>query len=260
MSSLSIHPIPCLQDNYAYLLVCEQTRQTAVVDPSEAAPVLRALQAKGLELHAILNTHHHGDHTGGNAELLTHFPGLPVYAHASDRGRIYGQNRFLEAGDHFELGQLSLRVLHNPGHTHGAVSYAVAEALFTGDTLFGGGCGRVFEGHPAQMYHSLNQVIGALPDSTQLYFGHEYTLKNLQFALAVEPENAAIAKRLQTVQALRQTGAFSCPSHLESERQTNPFLRCESPAVQAFVKAQEPHNPLTPVEVFRVLRSSKDRF
>lgn len=255
-----IRSIPCLQDNYAYLLCCDQTGQTAVVDPSESEPVLQALKKAGLSLHAILNTHHHGDHTGGNTELLRHFPGIPVYGHGSDRGRIAGQNQFLAAGAMFELGKLSIRVLHNPGHTHGAVSYAVEDALFTGDTLFGAGCGRVFEGDPAQMYHSLNQVIGACPDHTRLYFGHEYTRKNLEFALHVEPDNPDILARLNAVTALRQDGAYSTPSDLGQERLSNPFLRCEIPAVKAFVQGVEADNPLTPIEVFRVLRAQKDRF
>ncbi|MGE3726681.1 MAG: hydroxyacylglutathione hydrolase [Candidatus Sericytochromatia bacterium] len=255
-----IRSIPCLQDNYAYLLRCDVTGQTAVVDPSEAPPVLDALKQAGLSLHAILNTHHHFDHTGGNAELLRHFPGIPVYAHESDRGRIAGQTHFLAAGDVFTLGQLSIQVLHNPGHTHGAVSYAVHDALFTGDTLFGAGCGRVFEGTPAQMYHSLNQVIGACPENTRLFFGHEYTRKNLEFALHVEPDNPAIADRLAAVSTLVQSGHFSTPSELGLERLTNPFLRCAAPAVKAFVQGIEADNPLTPVEVFRVLRAQKDRF
>jgi hydroxyacylglutathione hydrolase len=255
-----IRSIPCLQDNYAYLLRCEQTGQTAVIDPSEALPVLEVLQKEGLSLHAILNTHHHGDHTGGNSELLRHFPGIPVYGHGSDKGRIAGQTHFLAAGDVFELGKLSIQALHNPGHTHGAVSYAVHDALFTGDTLFGAGCGRVFEGTPAQMYHSLNQVIGACPENTRLFFGHEYTRKNLEFALHVEPDNPAIADRLAAITTLLKSGNFSTPSELGLERLTNPFLRCEVPAVQAFVKRIEAENPLTPVEVFRVLRAQKDRF
>jgi hydroxyacylglutathione hydrolase len=257
---MRIIAIPCLKDNYAYLINCSETGQTAVVDPSEAEPVIQALKTNGLSLNAILNTHHHWDHTGGNSELLMHFGKIPVLGHRSDQGRIAGQTVFLEAGSVFQLGSVRIGVLYNPGHTSGAISYAAGNALFTGDTLFAAGCGRVFEGTPAQMYHSLNHVIGACSDQTQLYFGHEYTLKNLEFAQSVEPQNAAIAKRLAELQVLRAKGAFSTPSSLALERQTNPFLRCGHQAVKDYVQNQEPGLALEPEEIFRVLRASKDRF
>ena len=170
---MKIVPVPCLEDNYAYLVIDESTGEAGVVDPSEADPVLAALQREGVELRAILKTHHHWDHVGGNKALLRKFPALSVYGHASDRGRIEGQTVFLNAGDDFSLATLLVGVLHNPGHTTGAVSYVIADCVFTGDTLFAGGCGRLFEGSPADMYTSLVKTIGALPAETKVYFGHE---------------------------------------------------------------------------------------
>lgn len=257
---MKILPIPCLKDNYAYLLICEQSKQAAVIDPSEAAPVLQALSHLSVSLCAILNTHHHWDHTGGNADLLAHFPELEVYGHALDQGRIPGQTRFLQGGDCFCLGALELRVLHNPGHTRGAISYRVGSALFTGDTLFGGGCGRLFEGTAAEMYHSLQAVIGAEEPETLIYCGHEYTLRNLEFATWVEPHSLAVQQRLQQVQQLRQQGLPSVPSTLALELATNPFLRCQEPSVRAWACQQEPGLDPQPEAVFRLLRSAKDRF
>ncbi|PIQ23038.1 hydroxyacylglutathione hydrolase [bacterium (Candidatus Blackallbacteria) CG17_big_fil_post_rev_8_21_14_2_50_48_46] len=256
---MQIIPVPCLKDNFAYLIL-NQHSEALMVDPSESQPLIDALAQYQARPLAILNTHHHWDHTGGNAGLLEVFPELEVYAHASDQGRIPGQTHFLEGGDLFQLAGFNFRVLFNPGHTLGAVSYAVGQALFTGDTLFAAGCGRIFEGTPAQMYHSLNQIIGACPLETELYFGHEYTTHNLEFALEVEPLNSDIQARLEATRAARQQGHFSTPSTLRLERKTNPFLRCEEPAVIAFTESVEPGRPHTPEDIFRVLRAVKDRF
>jgi hydroxyacylglutathione hydrolase len=257
---MDIIPIPCLKDNYAYLVVCNTTRQAAVVDPSEAPPVLEAVQRAGVTLTAIWNTHHHWDHTGGNKALLQAMPSLAVLAHASDRGRIEGQTAFLKHGDAFTLGKLSVRALHNPGHTTGAVSYAVEDAVFTGDTMFGAGCGRLFEGTPANMHASLCEVIGALPQDTRVFFGHEYTENNLRFAVSVEPDNAAAQERYQRVQALRKQGKFTTPSTLRDEWATNPFMRPGSKTLQARAKQEDPGNDLTPASVLAVVRRLKDKF
>lgn len=258
---MRIIPIPCLKDNFAYLLICETTGLLGIVDPSEAGPVLKALEPLKLQPVAILNTHHHWDHTGGNSELLMRYPDLKVYGYSSDRGRIQGQTEFLEDGDQFQIGGMTGRALFNPGHTLGAVSYFFEDSLFTGDTLFAAGCGRTFEGSAEQMYDSLNQVIGGLSDETQLYFGHEYTLNNLAFAQAVEPHNRAIQKRLKEVQGLRAKQSWTTPSNLALERQTNPFLRCEQGDVHKAVASREPGVDLSNgAEVFRVLRAWKDQF
>ncbi len=257
---MKVIPIPCLSDNFAYLLVCEDTGEAGVVDPSEAPPVLEAVQSAGVRLTAILNTHHHWDHIGGNNALLAAHPGLAVYGHASDKGRIDGQTQFLETGDTFSLGKRTVRTLHNPGHTSGAVSYVVEDCVFTGDTMFAGGCGRLFEGTPAMMYTSLCETIGSLPEQTKVYFGHEYTEANLRFAAHVEPDNAAVAQRLDAVRAQRAQGEFTTPSTLAEEWRTNPFMRVDSATIQAAVSKADPGNDLSPAEVLRVVRELKNSF
>jgi hydroxyacylglutathione hydrolase len=257
---LQITPIPCLQDNYAYLLVCERTGRTAVVDPSESEPILNALSSRRLELHAILNTHHHWDHTGGNEALLERFPGIPVYGHRSDAGRIPGQTVQLEAGDVLELGETRATVLHIPGHTLGAVAYAFDGAVFTGDTLFGAGCGRLFEGTPEMMYRALNITLAGLPPDTLVYCGHEYTKKNIEFALTLEPHNLALHQRRELVDALRSNGAFTVPSTLAEERATNPFMRCDSPELLQTLETVHHLELRDPVDVLAAVRRLKDRF
>ncbi len=254
--SLDVHVVPCLQDNFAYLLRCLRTGRVAVVDPSEAAPVLEALKARGWSLDAILNTHHHWDHTGGNLELLDAYPGIPVYGHASDRGRIEGQTVFLEDGDSVELGECRARIYHIPGHTTGAVAYHFPEGVFTGDTLFAVGCGRLFEGTPEMMDHSLNDVLAALPGETPVYFGHEYTRQNIRFALTVEPSNEALRARADEVEACLAEGKHTTPTTIELERRTNPFLRCD----QADIRARFNGAGGSRVEIFARLREAKDNF
>jgi hydroxyacylglutathione hydrolase len=224
---MRIVSIPCLTDNYAYLVICEASRQAAVVDPSEAAPVIAAARQEGVELAAIWNTHHHWDHTGGNQELASAVRGLEVVAHESDRGRVPAQTRFVGEGDAVSVGQVSARIIHNPGHTSGAISYHVADgdgAVFTGDTMFGAGCGRLFEGTPADMHTSLGKL-AALPADTRVYCGHEYTEKNLAFAAEAERDNRAIAERRARVAELRRRGQPSVPFTMAEEQATNPFVR-----------------------------------
>jgi hydroxyacylglutathione hydrolase len=257
---MRVTPIPCLKDNYAYLVVCEDTGQAGVVDPSEAGPVLRAVQDAHVELVAILNTHHHWDHVGGNKELLAKLPGLAVYGHASDRGRIEGQTVFLESGATFRLGKLEVRALHNPGHTTGAVSYVIGDAVFTGDTMFAAGCGRLFEGTPQMMLDSLCKVIGSLPAHTRVFFGHEYTENNLRFAASVEPDNRDVQAKLEAVRKLRAGGGYSTPSTLAEEWRTNPFMRADSPTIRAAVKQADPANDLSPVSVLAAVREMKNHF
>ncbi|MEZ4221266.1 MAG: hydroxyacylglutathione hydrolase [Polyangiaceae bacterium] len=249
--------VPCLRDNFAYLIRAEGSDAAAVVDPSEAAPVQAALEEHGLRLHAILNTHHHWDHVGGNEALLKARSGVRVFGHASDEGRIFGQTDFLEHEQSFELLGLSFQALHIPGHTTGAVAYVVEGAVFTGDTLFAAGCGRLFEGTPAMMYESLNQKLGALPDDTRVYFGHEYTLNNLRFAAHVEPDNSAVSERAARVRKGLDVGQPSTPCTLAEERATNPFMRCDSPGVLAHLATKA---GTSPVDVLAALRAEKDSF
>lgn len=257
---MKVVPIPCLKDNYAYLVICEDTGGCGVVDPSEAEPVLRAIQEHHVDLVAIFNTHHHWDHVGGNAALLDVYPNLNVYGHVSDKGRIPGQTVFLKDQQPIALGLLSGHITHNPGHTTGAITYYFNDAAFTGDTLFAAGCGRLFEGNAADMYTSLNQAIGGNAPTTKLYFGHEYTENNLRFALSVEPNNIAVQQKLKKVQALRAQNMETTPTTLAEEWATNPFMRCDSKDIQATVRQHDPDNSLEPSEVLRVIRHLKDHF
>ncbi|MBX3154887.1 MAG: hydroxyacylglutathione hydrolase [Deltaproteobacteria bacterium] len=221
--------VPCLKDNFAYLVI--EGGVAAVVDPGEAEPVLAAVAREGVRLAAVWATHHHMDHVGGLPGLLAAHPGLEVLAGERDAGKIEGVTRALADGDEFELAGVRGRVLHNPGHTLGAITFVIDGRAFTGDTLFGGGCGRVFEGDPAMMHASLERL-AALPPATEVYFGHEYTAANLRFAAAVEPDNADVARRV------REIPTPSTPSTIELERATNPFLRSHVPAVIAAAGAR----------------------
>ena len=216
-----VRAVPCLKDNYAYLVI--DGGRAAVVDPGDAAPVEEALVREGVQLAAIWLTHHHWDHVGGVHALAEARPGLEVVAHVHDRGRAAGATRFVDEGDHVELGALRARILHNPGHTLGAISYVVGGAVFTGDTLFGAGCGRLFEGTAEQMFASLAKL-AALPPETRVYFGHEYTAANLRFAAAAEPDNTAVTARAAAL------ATPSTPSTIADELATNPFVRAKDAA------------------------------
>lgn len=212
--------IPAFKDNYIWLLT--KGHRAFVVDPGDAAPVLKRLAADQLQLEGILITHHHADHQGGVAELKAHYQ-AEVFAPVKES--ITGTTCHLSGGERIEvLGQV-VQVMAVPGHTLGHLAYYAPGALFCGDTLFGAGCGRLFEGTPAQMAASLDLIAG-LPDETQIYCAHEYTEVNLNFALAVEPENPALRQRIVKVAALRAAGLSSVPSTLSEEKATNPFLRC----------------------------------
>jgi hydroxyacylglutathione hydrolase len=229
---VNITPIPCLTDNYAYLVTCDATKRTAIVDPSEAKPVLVAVKRAGVEPEAIWNTHHHWDHVGGNEELVAELSLAEVCGHASDRGRIAAQTRFLEEGDRFTLGELEVRILHIPGHTTGAIAYVVRDAarsetaVFTGDTLFIAGCGRLFEGTPAMMFASLGKL-AALDDETRVYCGHEYTRSNLAFAEHIEPDNRDVGAWIQRTNA---GSGPTVPSRIADEKRINPFVRARDAA------------------------------
>jgi hydroxyacylglutathione hydrolase len=236
--TLSIERIPTLTDNYTYLVICDTTRQAAVVDAPEAEPVIARAEALGVEVTKILSTHHHYDHSMANPDLAKHF-GVPVYAHASDAERLPGFTNGLEEGDTVDVGDHSARVLFIPSHTMGHIAYVFdeAKALFSGDMLFAGGCGRLFEGDAAMMYDALCVKLAALPDDMRVFCGHEYTESNLRFALHVEPDNDAVRERLGEVEKIRQGAAadwhdatpaeMTIPSTMAEEKATNPFVRCE---------------------------------
>jgi hydroxyacylglutathione hydrolase len=257
---MRIVTVPCLSDNYAYLVVCEKSHEAAVIDPTAAEPVAQAVARQGVKLRAIWNTHHHFDHTGGNKQLLADFPNLEVVAHASDR--VTGQTRFVDDGDELTLGEeVSARIIHTPGHTQGSICFYLEEqsAILTGDTLFCGGCGRLFEGSPQQMYESLS-ALASLPAETQIYCGHEYTEANLRFAAAVEPDSSALAERRTRITELLDDDQATIPSTIAEERATNPFLRAEVAAV--IDAAQRNYKPSSdsPAGIFAALRGWKDRF
>jgi hydroxyacylglutathione hydrolase len=259
--SIKVLPVPCLSDNYAYLVVCEATRDAVVVDPSEDGPVARALEAAGIRPQAIWNTHHHPDHTGGNELVAKEYGITEIVGHASDKGRIPGQTRFVSAGDTFALGHLAVSILHIPGHTLGAIAYVVRArsgevAVFTGDTMFHAGCGRLFEGTPAQMHASL-ESIAAQGDAARVYPGHEYTVQNLRFAQSIEPGNVAVVKALAEAQALRTTGEPTVGTTILRERETNPFLRTKSKEIRASLSLGGAEDD---VAVLAAVRKAKDGF
>jgi len=259
---VEIVPVPQLSDNYAYLLTDGETGDAAVVDCAEAAPVLEEVRRRGVRLVAVLATHHHFDHVGGNADLLHAVPGLRVYGSADDAPRIPGITHRVRDGDPVEVGRLHGRVILIPAHTSGHVAYyfPAERAVFTGDTLFAGGCGRLFEGDAAQMMRSLGRL-SALPDPTRVYCGHEYTEKNLRFAAELEPGNRALSEKLGRVQAMRREGKATVPSTIAEEKATNPFLRIDSPELGASVRARVPGVPAGDrVALFAAVRALKDRF
>lgn len=250
---LDVTPVPCLSDNYAYVLRDPATGACAVVDPSEGEVVLAALASLGARPVMVLNTHHHHDHVGGNEALIAAFPGLRVVAHASDEGRVPGQTEAVSDGDRLALGGVALRVLHVPGHTLGAVTYASDDAAFTGDTLFLGGCGRLFEGDPAMMYASLRRLADTLDPATRIFCGHEYTARNLRFAASLEPRDGALLDAAAEAERLRAEGRPTVPGSLRDERRFNPFLRCDDPAVGEALGIGD-----DPVAVFAALRARRD--
>ena len=255
---MKIVQIPLLRDNYGYLVLCQATNNAGIIDPSEAEPVVRRVEQEKVALKAILNTHHHRDHTGGNEGLLAN-QSLEVYGHKSDQGRIPGLTRGVDEGDEVVIGEVRGKVLFIPGHTTGHVAYLFGNNLFCGDTLFTAGCGRLFEGTPEQMHGSLKKLM-ALPDDTKVYCGHEYTEGNLRFAMTLEPKNHRLVSRVERVQGLRSRGASTVPSTLEEEKQTNPFLRWDSKEIQASLKAASSGLRLDPVSVFAAVRKLKDSF
>jgi hydroxyacylglutathione hydrolase len=256
----AIIPIPALTDNYIWLL--REGGQAAVVDPGDAGPVLDYLDRERLALTAILVTHHHGDHVNGIAALRARFP-VPVYGPA--RESIPGRTHALADGDTIVVPGTgpALSVLDVPGHTAGQIAYFGTDGgqpvTFTGDTLFTCGCGRLFEGTPAQMAASLARL-AALPGDTLVYCGHEYTLANLRFALAVEPGNSALRERHVREHAKRDRGDPTVPSTIADERATNPFLRAGEPAVFAAAQAHAGHPLADAIESFATLREWKNGF
>lgn len=250
--------VPAFDDNYLWLI--HDGTQAVAVDPGDAVPIRAILEAKKLNLRAILLTHHHADHVGGVADLVQRYK-VPVYGPRNEA--ITGVTNTLAEGDRVcfpELG-FSLSVLDVPGHTRGHIAYVAHEKrwLFCGDTLFAGGCGRLFEGTPDQMAASLGKL-AALPDDTEVFCAHEYTLANLRFALEVEPENEALRERISVEQNKRAQGLPTIPSRIGVEKASNPFLRCGEPAIVERLRVVGRLKSADPIAVFTALREWKNVF
>lgn len=262
---MRVHVVPCLADNYAYLLD-DGAGCAVAVDPSEAPPVEAALHARGLVLTGIWLTHHHWDHTGGVVALCDGRAGreghgkIDVLGSAYDleHGRIARQTRGLRQGDALSFAGRRVELLEIPGHTLGAIAYVVDGCLFSGDTLFLAGCGRVFEGTMPMMQASLAKLSALAPD-TRVYCGHEYTAENLKFAATVEPDNRAVRERASAVAATRVRGESTVPGTLRDELATNPFLRWDAPGVIAHARACGAQGT-DPGSVFGAIRRAKDAF
>lgn len=255
-AGLEIHQFPCLEDNYGYLVHDRASGLTATIDTPSAPAIRQALADKGWTLDFILNTHHHGDHAGGNVELKQE-TGCRIVGPKADAARIPGIDIALGDGECFDLGSRRATVLETPGHTRGHIVFVFAQdhAAFVGDTLFSMGCGRLFEGTPAQMWDSLQKLL-RLPDETRVYCAHEYTQKNARFALTVDPQNAALAERAAEVDRLRAMDLPTVPTTIGRERQTNPFLRPNDPALQAAIGLPGADT----IEVFAEIRRRRNAF
>ncbi len=253
---MDVTPIRAFRDNYIWLL--RAGREAVVVDPGDAAPVIDALGREGIALRAILTTHHHADHVGGVAALLERYD-VPVFGPAGES--IPTLTRRVREPDRVQVPgiEVEFAVLDIPGHTRGHIAYYGSNMLFCGDTLFGCGCGRLFEGTAAQMWASLSKL-AALPGATRVFCGHEYTQANIRFALSVEPRNAALLIRQKQVDALRARDEPSLPSTLQEELATNPFLRSTAPAVIQAARRIRPDTGIDPVAVFALMREWKNDF
>lgn len=256
MAKLEVELIPALSDNYIYLAHEPESGETAVVDPAEAKSVLEAAKAKGWTITHILNTHHHGDHTAGNKEVKQ-ATGAPIVGPSYDQARIPGLDVALSEGDTYSVGNATAEVFFTPGHTRGHISFWFkdADVLFSGDTLFALGCGRLFEGDARQMWDSL-QKLRRLPDSVKVYCGHEYTMTNVRCATDIEPDNQELQAYKQRVEDLRGAGKPTIPADLGEEKRCSPFLRADDPALaQALGMAGA-----DPVDVFAAVREKRNGY
>lgn len=253
---LEIITLPCLSDNYAYLLHDAKSGKTALVDAPEAAPIDQALRARGWGLDAILLTHHHYDHIDGVEELRSAYS-AQVYGAKADAERLPALDHALDYGERFDLFGEEVQVLDVSGHTIGHIAFYLPQsaAVFTADSLMALGCGRLFEGTPQMMWDSLNRLM-ALPPQTLVYSGHEYTQSNARFAITIEPENTALQLRVEKINAKRAKGEATVPSLLQLELDTNPFLRAHLSEVKAAIGMEGAEN----ADVFTEIRRRKDNF
>lgn len=256
MKTLEIEIFPCRTDNFGVLIHCPDDGLTAAIDASELDAVVTAAELRGWPITHIFTTHHHMDHVEGNLGLKERY-GCEIIGPVNEAIAIPGLDRAVGDGDRFTFGDFEVKVIETPGHTAGHICYHIPEAklLFAADTLFALGCGRLFERPASDMWHSL-QKLAALPDDTQVYFGHEYTLSNARFAVTVDPDNAELAERAAEIEALRAAGGFTIPTTLGLEKRTNPFLRANDPKI----REQLGMTDSTDVEVFAEIRRRKDDF
>tara|TARA_Y100000590_G_scaffold10718_1_gene13214 strand:- start:51 stop:812 length:762 start_codon:yes stop_codon:yes gene_type:complete len=253
---MHITPIPCLSDNYAYVINDISSKTIGVVDPSEAQPIIAFLKKENLKLNYILNTHHHFDHIGGNIELKKKY-NAKIIGFVDDKHRIPGIDIALKNNEIWDFGNSKLKVLHIPGHTLGHICFFFAKEkiAFTGDTLFSLGCGKIFEGDHKQMLVSLNKI-KKLPKDTNIYCGHEYTHKNAEFCLKYDDKNPDLIRKFEKIKKLRSNNLPTIPSRLEDELKTNIFLRCDQNdlKIKLNMKNQEDF------KVFKKVRDLKDNF
>lgn len=270
---MKVVPVRALQDNYMYIVIDETTRKAAAVDPVNASAISCLVSELGVDLKAVLTTHHHHDHAHGNSDMLSMFPELTVYGGDS---RVQALNKHVAHGDVIKLGNLNIECLSTPCHTKGHICYYVTcdsetqsstgsstdsgtgasteRAIFTGDTLFIAGCGRFFEGTADQMDHNLNVILGGLPPDTKVYCGHEYTVTNLKFALSVEPQNVDIKSKLAWAQGKVTKREPTVPSTIGEEKKINPFMRVRKSQVKKYTGETDD------LEVMTVLRHRKNEF
>ena len=253
---MQIIPIPCLTDNYAYIISDRNSKTIGVVDPSEARPIISFLNKKNLKLNYILNTHHHFDHIGGNLELKKLY-NAKVVGFVGDKHRIPGIDITLKDNEKWNFENLEVKILHIPGHTLGHICFFFEKekVAFTGDTLFSLGCGRIFEGSHNQMLKSLNRI-KKLPMDTKIYCGHEYTYKNAEFCMKYDRNNVDLKKKFEEVKKLRSNNLPTIPSSLEDELKTNIFLRCNQNELKAKLNMKNQEDS----KVFKMVRDLKDSF
>ena len=253
---MEITPIPCLADNYAYIINDNNSKTIGVVDPSEAQPIISFLRKKKLKLNYVLNTHHHHDHIGGNLELKKTY-NAKIVGFVGDKHRIPGIDITLENNEQWNFGNSSVRVLHIPGHTLGHVCFFFEKEkiAFTGDTLFSLGCGRIFEGDHKQMLQSLNKI-KKLPKDTMIYCGHEYTYKNAEFCIKYDNDNINLKNKFSKIKELRSKNLPTIPSSLEEELKSNIFLRCDQKELKAKLNMENNED----FKIFKKIRDLKDSF
>lgn len=253
---MKVEILPALEDNYMYLIIDEGSKEAAIVDPVDPKRVADAVEQNKVNLKKVLTTHHHWDHAGGNEKIFKMFDNLQVYG--GDH-RIEALTHEVKHNDTFNIGGLHVKCLATPCHTTGHICYYVTgdqdpPAVFTGDTLFAGGCGKFFEGTAQQMYKALIEVLGSLPNETKVYCGHEYTVSNLKFAKHVEPDNEDICQKIKWAQTQRQENCPTVPSTIENEKLTNPFMRVHEQTVMDHAQRTDP------IQTMAFLREEKNKF